>query len=127
MAETTSEDETAAYHLLLAPPEAEIVARALALLISDEAHEPAIRGHARAVIELLDPGAPGADGARPAPSARPGTLSLPLTPPQLKIVNTAVHLLLLDTQRGQETERRLLHAVIEKLPDEHTIRSISIG
>jgi hypothetical protein len=103
-----------AYHLLLSPEEAGITERALELLISDEHREQGIRTLARAVIALL--------GAEP----DAGTLSVPLTAPQMKITHTAVHLLLLDSSREQEDERRLLWSILEKLPDEHALRAIEL-
>jgi hypothetical protein len=121
MSDTASEDELV-YHLLLDPEEQVIAGRALRLLISDEAHEPDIRRLAREAIALLDGGA----GTEPAASARAGTVSVPLTPPQMKIVHSAVRLLLLDTQREQESERTLLHGILDKLPDEHAIRAIEL-
>lgn len=117
MPDATADDEIA-YHLLLDPPEAEIACRALRLLISDEAHEPGIRALAREAIELVQ--------AEPAEPAGAAPLTVPLTAPQMKIVHTAVKLLLLDTQREQESERQLLHAILDKLPDEHALRAITL-
>jgi hypothetical protein len=62
------------YHLFLDSEEAPALAHALRLLISDEAHEPTIRGLAREVLASLD--------ATPKPN---GKLTVPLTPPQMKI------------------------------------------
>lgn len=109
-------DSDPAYHLLLSPEESAIATRALHLLISDEAHAPDIRALAREVLARLEaPIAPGAP-----------TLELPLTPPQMKITHTAVKLLLDDTQRDQDDERKLLWSILEKLPDEHSLRAIEI-
>ncbi len=114
-----------AYHLLLEPAEAAIAARALHLLIADEAHAPDIRALARAVLALLGE-SDGAGEGQAAPEF--GTmLPVPLTAPQMKITHTAVKLLLDDTQRDQEDERRLLWAILERLPDEHSIRAIEIA
>ena len=55
-----------------------------------------------------------------------GVLSVALTPRQLKITHTAVRLLLNDLQRGQADERLVLHSILGKLPDEHTIRAIQL-
>jgi hypothetical protein len=117
-----------AYHLLLEPQEAKITGRALGLLIADEHREPGIRSLAREVIELRK-----AEPAREAPEApeasdAPGltALSVPLTAPQMKITHTAVHLMLLDSGREQESERRLLWSILEKLPDEHALRAIEL-
>jgi hypothetical protein len=125
MSDTASEDELV-YHLLLDAQERAIAVRALGLLISDEAHEPDIRRLAREAIELLEGGVDGARGVVRAENARPDTLSVPLTGARMKIVHSAVRLLLLDTQRDQESERVLLHNILEKLPDEHTIRAIEL-
>lgn len=101
------------YHLLLDMEEAPVAAGALRLLISDEAHEPAIRGYAREVLEALE----GVADER-------GILTVSLTSPQMKITHTAVRLLLDDSQRDQAAERMLLRQILEKLPDEHTMRAI---
>jgi hypothetical protein len=110
-------DDDVAYHLLLDAPEAAIAVRALHLLISDEAHEPDIRAYARAAIAAIELAGGGAGAEAKA---------VPLTAPQMKIVHTAVHLLLLDTQRDQEAERQLLWSILEKLPDEHALRAIEL-
>jgi hypothetical protein len=109
-----------AYHLLLDPEERVITRQALELLISDEAHEPLIRGLAREVLDLLQ----GASHATGAPSE---TLSLPLTPQQMKITHTGVKLLLNDSSREQQSERKLLWSILGKLPDEHVMRAIELG
>jgi len=104
-----------AYHLLLDPPEVPVTASALRLLISDEAHQQEIRRYAREVLAELE--------------REPdefGVLSVALTPGQLKITHTAVHLLLDDLQRGQADEMQVLHAILSKLPDEHAIRAIQL-
>jgi hypothetical protein len=103
------------YHLFLDSEEAPALAHALRLLISDEAHEPTIRGLAREVLASLD--------ATPEPN---GKLTVPLTPPQMKIAHTAAHLLLDDLQREQAAERDILRRVLDKLPDEHTMRAIEL-
>jgi hypothetical protein len=106
--------EEPAYHLLLDPEEIPVAASALRLLISDEAHEPVIRGLARDVLEQLAAGHPHE------------RLTLTLSPPQMKITHSAVRLLLNDLQRGQADERELLRQILEKLPDEHVMRAIQI-
>ena len=118
--ESVDEDEVA-YHLLLTPPEATITARALHLLISDEAHEADIRALARAVIERLETEPP--DGEIEGVGE---TRSVALSPQEMKITHTAVKLLLLDTRREQESERQLLWSIVEKLPDDHAIRAIEL-
>jgi hypothetical protein len=114
MSDTASEPEPA-YHLLLDPDEVPQAAHALRLLISDEAHEPQIRRLAREVLAGLDA----------APDER-GILTLALAPQQMKITHTAVHLLLDDLQREQAAQRDILRRIVEKLPDEHTMRAIEI-
>jgi hypothetical protein len=103
------------YHLFLDPEEAPVLAHALRLLISDEAHEPTIRGLAREVIASLD--------TTPEPRDK---LTVTLTPQQMKITHTAAHLLLDDLQREQADERDILRRVLDKLPDEHTMRAIEL-
>ena len=106
---------TPPYHLLLDPAEMQVAASALRLLISDEAHEPDIRRLAREVLRGLD----GTADER-------GVVTLTLAPEQMKITHSAVRLLLNDLQRGQAAERDVLHAILAKLPDEHTMRAIVI-
>jgi hypothetical protein len=103
------------YHLFLSEREVPAAASALRLLISDEAHEPQIRGLARDVLAALEAEA---DAQR--------LLTVELTPQQMKITHSAVRLLLNDLQRGQAEEREILRAVLEKLPDEHTMRAIAL-
>jgi hypothetical protein len=55
-----------------------------------------------------------------------GILSVPLTPPQMKITHTAVKVMFDDTRREQADERDVLRRVLEKLPDEHTMRAIEL-
>jgi hypothetical protein len=104
------------YHLLLDLDEAPAAASALRLLISDEAHEPKIRGLAREVLQALDQ----------LPDER-GVLMVSLAPEQMKITYSAVRLLLNDLQREQSEERELLHQILAKLPDEHVMRAIVIS
>ena len=103
------------YHLFLDEQEVIYTARALRLLIKDEAHEPVIRRLAREVIEGLED-----------PPDDEGRLTLTLNPPQMKITHTAVHLLLDDLQREQADEMQVLHSILSKLPDEHAIRAIQL-
>ena len=51
---------------------------------------------------------------------------LELTPAQMKITHTALKSLLDDFGHDQHEVRQLIHEVIEKLPDEHSIRAISL-
>jgi hypothetical protein len=121
------EDEVV-YHLLLDAQEAAIAVRALRLLISDEAHEPGIRALARGVIEQVEAEpAEGAPAGGVEAEGQPGApLTVPLTAGQMKITHTAMRLLLLDSGREQESERRLLRSILDKLPDEHTMRAIEL-
>jgi hypothetical protein len=101
------------YHLFLSIAEVPVAASALRLLISDEAHEPQIRQLAREVIAALD-----------SPADERGLLTVSLSPQQMKITHSAVRLLLNDLQREQEPERETLRSILDKLPDEHTMRAI---
>jgi hypothetical protein len=103
------------YHLVLDAEEAPVAASALRLLLSDEAHEPEIRAIAREVLALLD-----------APAGERGVLTVPLSPPQMKITHSAVRLLINDLQREQHVEREILWRIIKKLPDEHVMRAIEL-
>jgi hypothetical protein len=114
MSDATTEPEPA-YHLFLEHEEVPVAASALRLLISDEAHEPQIRRLAREVITALEG----------EPDER-GRLTVALGPEQMKITHGAVRLLLNDLQRGQAAEREILHAILDKLPDEHTMRAIEL-
>lgn len=109
-------DPEPAYHLLLDPDEVPQAAHALRLLIVDEAHEPQIRQLAREVLAGLDA----------APDER-GVVTLTLAPQQMKITYTAVHVLFDDLQREQAAQRDILRRIVEKLPDEHTMRAIEIA
>jgi hypothetical protein len=51
---------------------------------------------------------------------------LELTPAQLKITHTALKSLLDDFGHEQHDIIAVIHEVLEKLPDEHSIRAISI-
>ncbi|MFI4984546.1 MAG: hypothetical protein ACHQAV_00995 [Solirubrobacterales bacterium] len=95
--------------------EVPVLALSLRLLIADEAHQPAIRNLARAVLSRLEAG-----------SEEAAVLSLPLSSQEMKIAHTAVRLLLNDSQRGQDAERQILWRIVDKLPDEHSIRAIVI-
>jgi hypothetical protein len=112
MSDTTPAPEPP-YHLFLGADEVPVATTAMRLLISDEAHQPRIRELAREVIDGLQ-GTP--DDA--------GKLTVTLDPEQMKIVHTAVGLLFNDLQRGQADEREILRGILNKLPDEHTIRAI---
>jgi hypothetical protein len=51
---------------------------------------------------------------------------LELTPEQLKITHTALRSLLDDFGHEEADVHRIIHEVLEKLPDEHSIRAIEI-
>ena len=104
-----------AYHLFLERDEVPVAAGALRLLISDEAHEPQIRRLAREVLASLE-----------APPEGHGVLTVPLSAEQMKITHGALRLLLNDLQREQAEEREILRRILDKLPDEHTMRAIKL-
>ena len=114
MNEIASQSEPA-YHLFLDPDEVPVTASALDLFISDEAHEPGIRRLAREVLAGLH--------VMPKQGA---VVTVPLSPEQMKITHSALRLLLNDLQREQASEREVLWGILEKLPDEHTMRAIVI-
>ena len=49
-----------------------------------------------------------------------------LTPAQLKITHTALKSLLDDFGHEQHEVVKVIHEVLEKLPDEHSIRAITL-
>lgn len=51
---------------------------------------------------------------------------LELTPAQLKITWTALHSLLDDFGHDERDVVRVIHQVLDKLPDEHSIRAITL-
>jgi hypothetical protein len=51
---------------------------------------------------------------------------LDLTPAQLKIVHTAMHSLLDGLGHDERDVQHIVQDVLDKLPDEHSIRSIDI-
>jgi hypothetical protein len=103
------------FHLLLEVDEIGVTATALKLLISDEAHEPQIRGLAREVLAQLD-GEPDEHGI----------LSVTLGSRQMKITHSALRLLFRDLGREQAEDLERLRAVLAKLPDEHVMRAIEL-
>lgn len=103
------------YHLILHGEEVPVAMSALRLLISDEAHQIQIRQLAREVQAALR-----------APPDEHGTLIVPLAAKQMKITHSAVKLLLNDLQREQASEREVLRGILDKLPDEHTMRAIEL-
>lgn len=104
------------YHLLLGREEIAVAATALRLLVADEAHEPLIRRLARDVLAGLE----GDVDDR-------GVLTLALAPQQMKITHTALRVLYRDLGRDEASELEILRAILNKLPDEHTMRAITIA
>ena len=51
---------------------------------------------------------------------------LELTPAQLKITHTALHSLLDDLGHDEHDVKDVVRAVLDKLPDEHSIRAIDL-
>ena len=51
---------------------------------------------------------------------------LELTPQQLKVTHTALRSLLDDFGHDEKVVGRIIHEVLEKLPDEHSIRAINL-
>ena len=51
---------------------------------------------------------------------------LDLTPGELKITHTALHSLLDDLGHEEQDVIRIVRAVLDKLPDEHSIRAIQL-
>ena len=51
---------------------------------------------------------------------------LELTPAQLKITYTALHSLLDDFGHEEAEVLRVIHEVLDKLPDEHAVRAIQL-
>jgi hypothetical protein len=105
----------AAYHLILDREEVPVAMSALRLFISDEAHQIEIRQLARDVLAALQ-----------AMPGEHGTLTVTLAAEQMKITHGAVKLLLNDLQREQASEREVLRRILDKLPDEHTMRAIEL-
>jgi hypothetical protein len=51
---------------------------------------------------------------------------LDLTPGQLKIVHSALHSMLDDLGHDERDVQRIVREVLDKLPDEHSIRAIDL-
>jgi hypothetical protein len=49
------------------------------------------------------------------------------TPAQLKVVHTALKSLLDDFGHDEADVKRVIHEVLDKLPDEHSIRAIDLS
>jgi hypothetical protein len=52
--------------------------------------------------------------------------SVEFTPAQLKVVHTALKSLLDDFGHDEADVARVIHEVLDKLPDEHSIRAIDL-
>ena len=52
---------------------------------------------------------------------------LELTPAQLKVTHTALHSLLDDFGHEEAAVHKVIHEVLAKLPDEHSIRAIDLS
>jgi hypothetical protein len=109
-------DPNPAFHLLLDPGETDVTASALRLLVVDATHQPVIRRLARRVLACLD-------GERD----EFGVLSVPLSAPEMKVTHTAISVLAKDLGRAESDELEVLRRILDKLPDEHAIRAISLG
>jgi hypothetical protein len=103
------------FHLLLHEDEVPVARTALNLLVSDETREPPIRDLAREALTALET----------APDEH-GVVATPLSSRQMKITHTALNLLHDDLRYEHADEREVLRRIIDKLPDEHTMRAISI-
>ena len=55
------------------------------------------------------------------------TFGLRLTGPELKVTYTALRALRDDLGRHQSDVNHIIQSVLDKLPDEHTMRAIRIG
>ncbi len=112
MSDTTQPPEPV-YHLILDSDEALVAVSALDLFISDVAGQPDLRRLAREVLAELA-------GERDTE----GRVTVSLAAGQMKITHSAVRLLFDDLQAEQAGEREVLRAILDKLPDEHTMRAI---
>jgi hypothetical protein len=70
------------------------------------------------------PDSPELEGS--AGSAEDFVYHLELTPAQMKITHTALKSLLDDFGHEEHDVIRLIHEVLDKLPDEHSIRAITL-
>jgi hypothetical protein len=59
--------------------------------------------------------------------AEPIGYHVDFTPAQLKVVHTALKSLLDDFGHDQADVVRVIHEVLDKLPDEHSIRAIDLN
>jgi hypothetical protein len=68
-----------------------------------------------------------AEPGRPEEGSAGINFHLELTPEQLKITHTALHSLLDDFGHEEAEVHRIIHELLAKLPDEHSIRAIELG
>jgi hypothetical protein len=73
-----------------------------------------------------DDGTSGAEGSGLIGSSEIA-FTLPLTPPELKLTFTALHSLLDDFGHEEHELGEIVRRVLAKLPDEHSIRAITIS
>jgi hypothetical protein len=66
------------------------------------------------------------DNERPGETGETFHYRLELTPAQMKITHTALKSLLDDFGHEEHDVHRVIHEVLDKLPDEHSIRAISL-
>lgn len=111
----TTEDSEPPFHLMLEAHEIGVTAKALRLLITDEAHEPTIRSLARDVLAGLE-----------GDLDEHGILSVELSSRQMKITHTALRSLFRDLGREEADELDVVRGILDKLPDEHTMRAITL-
>jgi hypothetical protein len=108
-------DETA-FRLDLTPPQLEVTRTALRSLRDDFGHEEHdIQGVIRAVLDKL-----------PGDEAGERVRWLELTPAQLKLTYTGLRSLLDGYGHDEHREQQAIRQVLDKLPDEHAIRSIDL-
>jgi hypothetical protein len=88
-----------------------VAASALRVLITDVAHQPRIRQLARVVLAEL--------------ASTPDDTGT-LTAEQVKVTQSPVKLRFGDLQREPATLREILRGIVNKLPDEHVMRAISL-
>jgi hypothetical protein len=68
-----------------------------------------------------------ADSTDPGPQHEDVHFHLELTPAQLKITHTALKSLLDDFGHEEHDVAAVIHEVLDKLPDEHSIRAIDLN
>jgi hypothetical protein len=106
--------EDPSYHLIVDPSERPVLELALRLLHDDMSPSHEIRRATWRALERLRATVPDAPA------------SIALDEMELKLVHTALHILLDDTRRTQEAERRVIRELLGKLPDDHAMRAIRL-